>query len=127
MSDITNELHTIYKYDWTGMEDFDPGDDDFVFHGGYAMNGSIYILVPKNKESDVADQPAKASLSKVTDLDEIAAIACNMGFGQYPAHPVDEKIAILKTFGYDLIDEYTDVNGIRAASSAWIADNLVTD
>jgi hypothetical protein len=125
MSNITKELTTIYKYDYADQENFNTGDDTFVFHGSYAFNGAIYILVPKNKEVDIASQPASVTLSKVTDLDEIAALACNLGFGVYPSQGSDEKIAILKTFGYDLINEYTDIDGIKEASQTWINDNLV--
>jgi len=117
---IPDQAITIYKFPITGEADFDTGDDDFEFVGVFRFMGSGYIFVPKTKVSKMASQPDEAKLSKVTNMKEIAAFYINSGIGIHPDGHDENKLASFKTWGYDLIDEYTDVAGIKEASAEWM-------
>tara|TARA_B100000287_G_scaffold399358_1_gene417556 strand:- start:32938 stop:33321 length:384 start_codon:yes stop_codon:yes gene_type:complete len=117
---LPDQAITIYKFPLTGESDFNTGDDDFEFVGAYRFMGNGYIFVPKTKVSKIATQPDEAKLSKVTNMKEIAAFYINSGISVFPQGHDENKLASFKTWGYDLIDEYTDVKGIEEASAEWM-------
>lgn len=116
----------IYSFDHkSGAETFDPGDDDFVFQGVHQLLTATkdlgIIMVPKDKVSDIATQPASAKLTEVKDLQLVAFMACYMGWDAQPDNYTDEKGEVLKDYGYDLIKEYKDYDGIQAEADKFRA------
>ena len=116
----------IYSFDHTsGGETFDGSGDDFIFQGVYPLvtptkNLGI-IFVPKDKVSDIGEQPASARLTEVKDLQLVAYMACYMGWDVQPDNYTDEKGALLKDYGYDLVKEYKDYDGILAEADKFKA------
>ena len=116
----------IYSFDHkSGAETFDPGDDDFVFQGVHQLLTATkdlgIIMVPKDKVSDIATQPASAKLTEVKDLQLVAFMACYMGWDVQPSDYTPDKIEVLKDYGYDLIKEYKDEEGIQAEADKFRA------
>jgi len=115
----------IYSFDHsTGRETFEPSGDDFVFDGVYnivteSKNLGV-IFVPKDKVTDISPQPDTAELTEVTDLGLVALIACRLGWNTNHSQLSDEKIALLKDYGYDLKKKYKDNEGIEAAAQDFL-------
>jgi len=115
----------IYSFDHsTGRETFEPSGDDFVFDGVYRVVTNSkdlgIIFVAKDKVSDIGEQPESAELSEVTDLNLVALIACRLGWSNITSALSDDKVAILKDYGYDLIKKFKDSEGIEAAALDYV-------
>jgi hypothetical protein len=115
----------IYSFDHsTGRETFEPSGDDFVFDGVYRVVTNSkdlgIIFVPKDKVTDITPQPDTAELKEVTDLGLVAVIACRVGWKTNFSQLSDEKIAVLKDYGYDLIKKFKNNEGIEAAAQEYL-------
>lgn len=91
---------------------------DWVWSGGFKLEGlGMYWL---QEGTAMPKQPSGVTPTAVTDLGEVAMLATNIGIEHYPLALSDEKIAAFKTWGYDLINKYTDKQGIQEAAETWL-------
>ena len=92
---------------------------DWVWSGGFTIEGvGMYwfqegTAMPKHKD-DIKP-------TAVTKLDEVAMLITSIGIEHYPLVLTDEKIEAFKTWGYDLIKEYTDKQGIQEVAEKWLS------
>mgnify|MGYP003309862686 FL=1 len=96
-------------------------DFDWEWSGGFTMKNNTYFFVNANGKKKFPDQDEDIIVSEVKDLKEVAALAANIAMGPQTPWLTDEKVAQYKTWGYDLIKEFTDNEGIQKAADEWIA------
>ena len=96
-------------------------DFDWEWSGGFTMKNNTYFFVNANGKKKFPDQDEDIIVSEVKDLKEVAALAANIAMGPQTPWLTDEKVVQYKTWGYDLIKEFTDNEGIQKAADEWIA------
>ena len=96
-------------------------DFDWEWSGGYVMKNNTYFFVNANGKKKFPDQEEEIVVEEVKDLKEVAALANNIAMGPQTPWITDEKVAQYKTWGYDLIKEFTDNEGIKEAADEWLA------
>ena len=111
---------TLYKMSFEDNKKWQV-DFDWEWSGGFVMLSNTYFFVNANGKKKFPDQDEEIVVSEVKDLKEIAALAANIAMGPQTPWLTDEKVAQYKTWGYDLIKEFTDNEGIQKAADEWIA------
>ena len=96
-------------------------DFDWEWSGGFSMKNNTYFFVNANGKKKFPDQDEEITVEEVKDLKEVASLAANIAMGPQTPWLTDEKVAQYKTWGYDLIKEFTDNEGIQKAADEWIA------
>ena len=95
-------------------------DFDWEWSGGFVMKNNTYFFVNANGKKKFPDQDEEITVSEVKDLKEVATFAANIAIGPQTPWLTDEKVAQYKTWGYDLIKEFTNNDGIQKAADEWI-------
>ena len=111
---------TLYKMSFEDNKKWQV-DFDWEWSGGYVMKNNTYFFVNANGKKKFPDQEEEIVVTEVKDLKEVAALASYVAFGPLSTFLDDEKVAQYKTWGYDLIKEFTDNEGIQEAADEWIA------
>ena len=111
---------TLYKMSFKDNQKWQV-DFDWEWSGGYVMKNNTYFFVNANGKKKFPDQEEEIVVEEVKDLKEVAALANNIAMGPQTPWITDEKVAQYKTWGYDLIKEFTDNEGIQEAADEWIA------
>ena len=91
---------------------------DWVWSGGFTLEGLGMYWFQEGTKMPTHKDGLKPTA--VTKMDEVAMLATHIGIEHYPLQLTDEKIAAFKTWGYDLIKEYTDKQGIQEAAEKWL-------
>lgn len=111
---------TLYKMSFEDNQKWQV-DFDWEWSGGFAMKNNTYFFVNANGKKKFPDQDEEITVEEVKDLKEVASLAANIAIGPQTPWLTDEKVAQYKTWGYDLIKEFTDNEGIQEAADEWIA------
>ena len=111
---------TLYKMSFEDNKKWQV-DFDWEWSGGFTMKNNTYFFVNANGKKKFPDQAEEIEVSEVKDLKEVASLAANVAMGPQTPWLTDEKVAQYKTWGYDLIKEFTDNEGIQKAADEWIA------
>lgn len=111
---------TLYKMSFEDNKKWQV-DFDWEWSGGFTMKNNTYFFVNANGKKKFPDQAEEIEVSEVKDLKEVASLAANVAMGPQTPWLTDEKVAQYKTWGYDLIKEFTDNKGIQKAADEWIA------
>jgi hypothetical protein len=111
---------TLYKMSFEDNQKWQV-DFDWEWSGGFAMKNNTYFFVNANGKKKFPDQEEEIVVTEVKDLKEVAALANNIAIGPQTPWITDEKVAQYKTWGYDLIKEFTDNEGIVEAANEWLA------
>ncbi len=111
---------TLYKMSFEDNHKWQV-DFDWEWSGGYVMKNNTYFFVNANGKKKFPDQEEEIVVEEVKDLKEVAALANNIAMGPQTPWITDEKVAQYKTWGYDLIKEFTDNEGIKEAADEWLA------
>ena len=111
---------TLYKMSFEDNKKWQV-DFDWEWSGGFAMKNNTYFFVNANGKKKFPDQDEEITVEEVKDLKEVASLAANIAMGPQTPWLTDEKVAQYKTWGYDLIKEFTDNEGIQKAADEWIA------
>ena len=111
---------TLYKMSFEDNKKWQV-DFDWEWSGGFSMKNNTYFFVNANGKKKFPDQAEEIEVSEVKDLKEVASLAANVAMGPQTPWLTDEKVAQYKTWGYDLIKEFTDNEGIQKAADEWIA------
>tara|TARA_B100000424_G_scaffold271708_1_gene276023 strand:+ start:8483 stop:8854 length:372 start_codon:yes stop_codon:yes gene_type:complete len=111
---------TLYKMSFEDNKKWQV-DFDWEWSGGYVMKNNTYFFVNANGKKKFPDQDEEITVEEVKDLKEVASLAANIAMGPQTPWLTDEKVAQYKTWGYDLIKEFTDNEGIQEAADEWIA------
>ena len=111
---------TLYKMSFEDNKKWQV-DFDWEWSGGFTMKNNTYFFVNANGKKKFPDQAEEIEVSEVKDLKEVASLAANVAMGPQTPWLTDEKVAQYKTWGYDLIKEFTDNEGIQEAADEWIA------
>lgn len=111
---------TLYKMSFEDNQKWQV-DFDWEWSGGYVMKNNTYFFVNANGKKKFPDQEEEIVVTEVKDLKEVAALANNIAMGPQTPWITDEKVAQYKTWGYDLIKEFTDNEGIVEAANEWLA------
>ena len=111
---------TLYKMSFEDNKKWQV-DFDWEWSGGYVMKNNTYFFVNANGKKKFPDQEEEIVVEEVKDLKEVAALANNIAMGPQTPWITDEKVAQYKTWGYDLIKEFTDNEGIKEAADEWLA------
>ena len=96
-------------------------DFDWEWSGGLPMKNNSYFFVNANGKKKFPDQEEEIVVTEVKDLKEVAALACYVAFGPLSTFLDDEKVEQYKAWGYDLIKEFNDNEGIQKAADEWLA------
>ena len=111
---------TLYKMSFEDNKKWQV-DFDWEWSGGFSMKNNTYFFVNANGKKKFPDQDDEITVEEVKDLKEVASLAANIAMGPQTPWLTDEKVAQYKTWGYDLIKEFTDNEGIQEAADEWIA------
>ena len=111
---------TLYKMSFEDNKKLQV-DFDWEWSGGFSMKNNTYFFVNANGKKKFPDQDDEITVEEVKDLKEVASLAANIAMGPQTPWLTDEKGAQYKTWGYDLIKEFTDNEGIQKAADEWIA------
>lgn len=111
---------TLYKMSFEDNKKWQV-DFDWEWSGGFSMKNNTYFFVNANGKKKFPDQDEEITVEEVKDLKEVASLAANIAIGPQTPWLTDEKVAQYKTWGYDLIKEFTDNEGIQEAADEWIA------
>ena len=111
---------TLYKMSFEDNKKWQV-DFDWEWSGGFSMKNNTYFFVNANGKKKFPDQDEEITIEEVKDLKEVASLAANIAIGPQTPWLTDEKVAQYKTWGYDLIKEFTDNEGIQEAADEWIA------
>jgi len=111
---------TLYKMSFEDNKKWQV-DFDWEWSGGFTMKNNTYFFVNANGKKKFPDQDDEITVEEVKDLKEVASLAANIAMGPQTPWLTDEKVAQYKTWGYDLIKEFTDNEGIQKAADEWIA------
>lgn len=111
---------TLYKMSFEDNKKWQV-DFDWEWSGGFTMKNNTYFFVNANGKKKFPDQDEEITIEEVKDLKEVASLAANIAMGPQTPWLTDEKVAQYKTWGYDLIKEFTDNEGIQEAADEWIA------
>ena len=111
---------TLYKMSFEDNKKWQV-DFDWEWSGGFTMKNNTYFFVNANGKKKFPDQDEEITIEEVKDLKEVASLAANIAMGPQTPWLTDEKVAQYKTWGYDLIKEFTDNEGIQKAADEWIA------
>lgn len=111
---------TLYKMSFEDNKKWQV-DFDWEWSGGFTMKNNTYFFVNANGKKKFPDQDEEITVEEVKDLKEVASLAANIAMGPQTPWLTDEKVAQYKTWGYDLIKEFTDNEGIQEAADEWIA------
>lgn len=111
---------TLYKMSFEDNKKWQV-DFDWEWSGGFTMKNNTYFFVNANGKKKFPDQDDEITVEEVKDLKEVASLAANIAMGPQTPWLTDEKVAQYKTWGYDLIKEFTDNEGIQEAADEWIA------
>ena len=111
---------TLYKMSFEDNQKWQV-DFEWEWSGGFAMKNNTYFFVNANGKKKFPDQDEEITVEEVKDLKEVASLAANIAIGPQTPWLTDEKVAQYKTWGYDLIKEFTDNEGIQEAADEWIA------
>ena len=111
---------TLYKMSFEDNKKWQV-DFDWEWSGGFSMKNNTYFFVNANGKKKFPDQDDEITVEEVKDLKEVASLAANIAMGPQTPWLTDEKVAQYKTWGYDLIKEFTDNEGIQKAAEEWIA------
>ena len=111
---------TLYKMSFEDNKKWQV-DFDWEWSGGFSMKNNTYFFVNANGKKKFPDQDDEITVEEVKDLKEVASLAANIAMGPQTPWLTDEKVAQYKTWGYDLIKEFTDNEGIQKAADEWIA------
>lgn len=111
---------TLYKMSFEDNKKWQV-DFDWEWSGGFSMKNNTYFFVNANGKKKFPDQDEEITVEEVKDLKEVASLAANIAMGPQTPWLTDEKVAQYKTWGYDLIKEFTDNEGIQKAADEWIA------
>ena len=111
---------TLYKMSFEDNKKWQV-DFDWEWSGGFTMKNNTYFFVNANGKKKFPDQDDEITVEEVKDLKEVASLAANIAIGPQTPWLTDEKVAQYKTWGYDLIKEFTDNEGIQKAADEWIA------
>lgn len=111
---------TLYKMSFEDNKKWQV-DFDWEWSGGFTMKNNTYFFVNANGKKKFPDQDEEITVEEVKDLKEVASLAANIAIGPQTPWLTDEKVAQYKTWGYDLIKEFTDNEGIQEAADEWIA------
>ena len=111
---------TLYKMSFEDNKKWQV-DFDWEWSGGFTMKNNTYFFVNANGKKKFPDQDEDITVEEVKDLKEVASLAANIAMGPQTPWLTDEKVAQYKTWGYDLIKEFTDNEGIQKAADEWIA------
>ncbi len=111
---------TLYKMSFEDNKKWQV-DFDWEWSGGFSMKNNTYFFVNANGKKKFPDQDEEITIEEVKDLKEVASLAANIAMGPQTPWLTDEKVAQYKTWGYDLIKEFTDNEGIQEAADEWIA------
>ena len=111
---------TLYKMSFEDNKKWQV-DFDWEWSGGFTMKNNTYFFVNANGKKKFPDQDEEITVEEVKDLKEVASLAANIAIGPQTPWLTDEKVAQYKTWGYDLIKEFTDNEGIQKAADEWIA------
>jgi len=111
---------TLYKMSFEDNKKWQV-DFDWEWSGGFTMKNNTYFFVNANGKKKFPDQDEEITVEEVKDLKEVASLAANIAMGPQTPWLTDEKVAQYKTWGYDLIKEFTDNEGIQKAADEWIA------
>ena len=111
---------TLYKMSFEDNHKWQV-DFDWEWSGGYVMKNNTYFFVNANGKKKFPDQDDEITVEEVKDLKEVASLAANIAMGPQTPWLTDEKVAQYKTWGYDLIKEFTDNEGIKEAADEWLA------
>ena len=111
---------TLYKMSFEDNKKWQV-DFDWEWSGGFSMKNNTYFFVNANGKKKFPDQDEEITIEEVKDLKEVASLAANIAMGPQTPWLTDEKVAQYKTWGYDLIKEFTDNKGIQKAADEWIA------
>ena len=111
---------TLYKMSFEDNKKWQV-DFDWEWSGGFSMKNNTYFFVNANGKKKFPDQDEEITVEEVKDLKEVASLAANIAMGPQTPWLTDEKVAQYKTWGYDLIKEFTDNEGIQEAADEWIA------
>lgn len=111
---------TLYKMSFEDNKKWQV-DFDWEWSGGFSMKNNTYFFVNANGKKKFPDQDEEITIEEVKDLKEVASLAANIAMGPQTPWLTDEKVAQYKTWGYDLIKEFTDNEGIQKAADEWIA------
>ena len=110
---------TLYKMSFEDNKKWQV-DFDWEWSGGFTMKNNTYFFVNANGKKKFPDQDEEITVSEVKDLKEVATLADNIAMGPQTPWLTDEKVAQYKTWGYDLIKEFTNNEGIQKAADEWI-------
>ncbi|MBK99797.1 MAG: hypothetical protein CMI34_00080 [Opitutales bacterium] len=110
---------TLYKMSFEDNKKWQV-DFDWEWSGGFVMKNNTYFFVNANGKKKFPDQDEEITVSEVKDLKEVATFAANIAIGPQTPWLTDEKVAQYKTWGYDLIKEFTNNEGIQKAADEWI-------
>ena len=110
---------TLYKMSFEDNKKWQV-DFDWEWSGGFTMKNNTYFFVNANGKKKFPDQDEEITVSEVKDLKEVATLAANIAMGPQTPWLTDEKVAQYKTWGYDLIKEFTNNEGIQKAADEWI-------
>ena len=111
---------TLYKMSFEDNKKWQV-DFDWEWSGGFSMKNNTYFFVNANGKKKFPDQDEEITVEEVKDLKEVASLAANIAMGPQTPWLTDEKVAQYKTWGYDLIKEFTDNEGIQKAADERIA------
>ena len=111
---------TLYKMSFEDNKKWQV-DFDWEWSGGFSMKNNTYFFVNANGKKKFPDQDEEITIEEVKDLKEVASLAANIAMGPQTPWLTDEKVAQYKTWGYDLLKEFTDNEGIQEAADEWIA------
>ena len=111
---------TLYKMSFEDNKKWQV-DFDWEWSGGFSMKNNTHFFVNANGKKKFPDQDDEITVEEVKDLKEVASLAANIAMGPQTPWLTDEKVAQYKTWGYDLIKEFTDNEGIQKAADEWIA------
>ena len=111
---------TLYKMSFEDNHKWQV-DFDWEWSGGIPLKNNSYFFVNANGKKKFPDQEEEIVVTEVKDLKEVAALASYVAFGPLSTFLDDEKVAQYKTWGYDLIKEFNDNEGIQEAADEWLA------
>tara|TARA_B100001248_G_scaffold262378_1_gene257887 strand:+ start:17021 stop:17392 length:372 start_codon:yes stop_codon:yes gene_type:complete len=111
---------TLYKMSFEDNKKWQV-DFDWEWSGGFTMKNNTYFFVNANGKKKFPDQDEEITVEEVKDLKEVASLAANIAMGPQTPWLTDEKVAQYKTWGYDLIKEFTNNEGIQKVADEWIA------